>query len=286
MNPFEILGLSDDVTLEQIKKRYRQLSLEHHPDRGGDIEKFRSITDAYSLINSEQNLKNYRSRKNSIFSWDSDLESFFGDMFNAKKPPARRTIYTDVYISFEESFTGCTKHVFYQEVKTCRACGGVGASSFDPQGNVVKTCNDCLGAGFTNQTHQAELNIPRSVADGHQLVAADDVVATIHIVPHGDMTRKGLDVLSMLKVSLRDVFNGSRLHLQTLHGEVAFDLPRCLQPDKIIRLKKKGFFDVRRNTYGDHLLTIKLVIPEFSDENCEKIVRCLDEIQTRESKTS
>jgi DnaJ-class molecular chaperone len=158
----------------------------------------------------------------------------------------------------------------------------VGASSFDPQGNVLKTCNDCLGAGCIQQTHQTEINIPRSVFDGHQLHASDDVIVTVRIVPDAELTRKGFDIHQNLKVSLRDIFNGSRLTIQTLHGQVAFDLPRCLQPDKIVRLKKKGFFDVRRNTYGDHLLTIKLVVPDFPTEDCDKIVRCLDEIQTRQ----
>lgn len=284
MNPFEILGIPEDSTLEQIKKKYRQLSLEHHPDRGGDIEKFRKVTDAYSLINSEQNLKNYRSRKNNIFSWDSDLESYFGDIFGSKKSHVRRTMYADVYITLEESFSGCTKHVFYKEVSTCRSCGGVGAASFDSQGNVKKSCDDCLGEGVIHQTHETLLEIPRSVIDGQQLTANTDLIATVHVTPHNDFHRKGFDIHSSLTVSLRDIFQGSRLTTQTLHGEVSFDLPRCLQPEKILRLKKKGFFDVRRNTYGDHLLTIKLAIPEFSAENCDKIVRCLDEIQTREPK--
>jgi molecular chaperone DnaJ len=284
INPFEILGVPEDANLEQIKKKYRQLSLQHHPDRGGDIEKFRKFTDAYSLINTEQNIKNYRNRKNSIFTWDADLENYFGDIFGSKKNHIRRTMYADLFITLEESFSGCKKHVFYKEVHTCRDCGGVGAALFDAQGNVKKACDGCLGEGVVNQTHETILEIPRSVAEGNQLSASEDLIVTVHVTPHPDFHRKGFDIHSSLNVSLRDIFQGSRLTAQTLHGDVSFDLPRCIQPEKILRLKKKGLFDVRRNTYGDHLLTIKLAIPEFSAENCDKIVRCLDEIQTREPK--
>jgi molecular chaperone DnaJ len=287
MNPFQVLGLLEDADLEQIKKRFRQLSLEHHPDRGGDPEKFRVYSDAYSMINSEHNLKAYKSRKNSIFHWDKDLETYFGDIFGAKASPARRTIYTDIRITMEEAFQGCTKHIYYKEVKTCRSCGGVGALSFDPQGNVKKLCDECLGEGVINQSHQTTVNVPRSVTDGYQLSAsAEDVIVTVHILPHNDFIRKGFDVHSCLHVTLRDIFEGSKLKVLTMHGEIEFDLPRCIQPEKILRLKKRGFFDVRRNTYGDHLLTIKLSIPELEVQDCEKIVRCLDGIQKNRSKTN
>lgn len=284
MNPFQILGLPEDADLDAIKKRFRKLSFEYHPDRGGDPEKFRVYSDAYSLINSEHNLKSFRARKNSIFHWDKDLETYFGDIFGTKASPARRTIYTDIRISLEEAFQGCVKHIYYKEVKTCRSCGGVGAESFDPEGNIKKSCDECLGNGVTNQTHQTTVKIPRSVPDGYQLSAeAEDVIVTVHILPHNDYIRKGFDIYSTLNVSLRDIFNGTKITVPTIHGDVEFDLPRCIQPEKIIRLKKRGFFDVRRNSYGDHLLTIKLSIPELSVEDCKKIVRCLDGIQTGES---
>lgn len=280
MNPYEVLGLPENAPLEEIKKKYRKLSLEHHPDRGGDPNEFRKYADAYSLIDSESKIKAYHSRKNSIFSWDKDLEEYFGDLFGAKPSPVRRTIFADAYITLEESFQGCTKQVFYKEIKTCRACGGVGADSFDKQGNVKKTCDDCLGEGFTNNTHQTSVHIPRSVTEGYQINSADeDVIVKVHVLPHDDFQRKGFDTHATLLVSLQEVFSGSKIKVNTMHGEVEFDLPRCIQPDKVVRIRKKGFFDFRRNTYGDHLLTVKVKIPECSIEECENIVRCLDAVQ-------
>jgi molecular chaperone DnaJ len=283
VNPYQVLELPEDASLEDIKKRYRKLSLEHHPDRGGNPDEFRRVTDAYSLIDSEAKIKMYHSRKSSIFQWDKDLEEYFGDLFGAKPSPVRRTTFTDAYVTFEESFSGCEKQVFYKEVRTCRGCGGVGASLFDPQGNVKKPCEDCLGDGFTNQTHQTTVSIPRSVTEGYQLNSnTEDVIVKVHVFPHDDFTRKGFDVHASLYVSLQEVFSGSKIKVPTLHGDVEFDLPKCIQPDRVVRIKNKGFYDVRRNTYGDHLLTIKVKIPECSSEDCEKIVRCLDAIQKSE----
>ena len=51
MNPYEVLGLNSDATLDEIKKRYRQLAQELHPDRGGDGDKFSQVNLAYDILN-------------------------------------------------------------------------------------------------------------------------------------------------------------------------------------------------------------------------------------------
>lgn len=51
MNPYEVLGLNSDATPEEIKKRYRQLAQDLHPDRGGDGDKFAQVNLAYDILN-------------------------------------------------------------------------------------------------------------------------------------------------------------------------------------------------------------------------------------------
>lgn len=51
MNPYEVLGLNSDATQEEIKKRYRQLAQDLHPDRGGDGDKFAQVNLAYDILN-------------------------------------------------------------------------------------------------------------------------------------------------------------------------------------------------------------------------------------------
>ena len=47
---YQILGVSKDASQDEIKKKYRKLSLQHHPDRGGDAEKFKEVSEAYENI--------------------------------------------------------------------------------------------------------------------------------------------------------------------------------------------------------------------------------------------
>jgi DnaJ-class molecular chaperone len=51
LNPYEVLGLNSDATQEEIKKRYRQLAQDLHPDRGGDGDKFAQVNLAYDILN-------------------------------------------------------------------------------------------------------------------------------------------------------------------------------------------------------------------------------------------
>ena len=56
-NHYETLGLNENASQDEIKKKYRKLSLKHHPDRGGDQEKFKEISVAYEILGDVAKLK-------------------------------------------------------------------------------------------------------------------------------------------------------------------------------------------------------------------------------------
>lgn len=58
-NPYEVLGVKSDATLETIKKKYRALAFRHHPDVGGDPEEFKKISQAYAILSDPSNRKQY-----------------------------------------------------------------------------------------------------------------------------------------------------------------------------------------------------------------------------------
>ena len=54
MDPYKTLGVSEDTDQKEIKKAYRKLAAQHHPDRGGDEEKFKEVAEAYSILSDDQ----------------------------------------------------------------------------------------------------------------------------------------------------------------------------------------------------------------------------------------
>ena len=63
---YQILGVNQNATQDEIKKAYRKLAVEHHPDKGGDENKFKKISEAYDTIGDEVKRKQYDNQKNTI----------------------------------------------------------------------------------------------------------------------------------------------------------------------------------------------------------------------------
>ena len=64
---YGVLGVKENATQEEIKKVYRKLVKENHPDKGGDEEKFKKISTAYDVLGDENKRKQYDQQKNNPF---------------------------------------------------------------------------------------------------------------------------------------------------------------------------------------------------------------------------
>jgi molecular chaperone DnaJ len=278
MNPFEILGVSENATQQEIKKAYRTLALKYHPDKsGGDEDKFREIQSAYELINTEQKVKSYKNRSHGSFVWDSDLETYFKDFFtNMQGSVRKKTVHISIVLTLEEAFQGVTKTIQYKINETCHYCGGTGATTFDKTGRAISSCDRCFGVGSTSTHKQTSVSIPRSVTSGTTLIAEEkDVIVNIQVAPHSIFEINGTTVYSTVNLPFIKVFDNSTITADTLHGKIEVQIPRCVQPEQMLRLKGKGLFDNRKNSYGDHIIKIKIEIPRLPDDICEKIVSVL-----------
>lgn len=279
MNPFQVLGLKDDASLDDIKKAFRTLSMQYHPDKNDSeeaIQKFREVRDAYELINTEQKIQRYRSKKANPLNWDSDMETFFKDFFGNGRAAVKKTVYVTVSITLEEAFKGGKKSFFYRVAQTCAGCGGTGATQFDSHGRVRVICEKCTGRGTIAQTLSASVDIPQSVEHG-KIIPADNgaVQVTISLVPHNSMERRQFDIFSEITIPLIQVFDGSSVTVNTLHGPVEIQIPKCIQNDQQLRIRNHGMWDFRKNAFADHIIKLKIQIPKLPDEICSKIVECL-----------
>lgn len=282
IDPFKVLGLPDTATYDEIKKRYKELAVQHHPDKGGDAEKFKDIGAAYEMIGSEAKLKQYKSRGS--MQWDETFDSVFRDFFGRGGfGVAKKTVHVTLTISLEEAFNGGTKKFMYRTAQTCGHCGGTGATAFYKTGRPKTLCQRCAGAGSISEVSEAQIDIPKSIPAGTSMfISAKDLHVTIQIAAHPVFERKGCDVYSHLEIPLVKVFDGSTSVVNTLHGPVEVAVPRCVQNDQFLRVREKGFYDSRKGGFGDHILRLKVSIPKLSDADCNKIVECLNGIQKKE----
>lgn len=150
---YAVLGVDRTASIEEIKKSYRKLAMEKHPDRNpGDdsaAEQFKEIQNAYEVLSDPTKKAQYdrggpqpmnfrrRARSTDYSSYQSVMEEFFGGGSIFKG----RNIQVRVEIELKDVYTGCSRHIKVKKRKVCTVCSGKGITGFTP-------CGVCGGSGF------------------------------------------------------------------------------------------------------------------------------------------
>ncbi|MDQ3067940.1 MAG: J domain-containing protein [Actinomycetota bacterium] len=167
-NLYDTLGVAKNASADEIKKAYRKLAREHHPDGGGDEARFKEIQGAYDVLSEPDKRKQYdafgstngRGPQAGGASFEEfDLSDLFGGLFGGgggfgrqqRRPQPERgaDLQTEVHVSFEDSLKGVQVPVRANVETACSACGGSGAEP----GTAPITCPECAGRGVTSDSH-------------------------------------------------------------------------------------------------------------------------------------
>lgn len=168
---YSILGVSKDASDGDIKKKYRQLAREYHPDKGGDKEKFQQIQEAYETLSDEQKRRAYDNPQsqnnihiNGGFPFEFNFNSFFHPQAKPQQASQKKNdhIYT-CKITLEDVYFGITKKIKVQRNKICTTCrldcsqcNGAGQLTqhiqMGPFTQIInQLCQNCNGSGIKNK---------------------------------------------------------------------------------------------------------------------------------------
>lgn len=190
---YEVLGVSKTATADEIKKAYRKLTKENHPDlHPGDKtceERFKEANEAYEILSDEEKRRKYDQFGMAAFDPNSgfgaggfsggfdfgDLSDLFGgigDIFGGgfggfagsrradpNAPRKGSDVRTDLTISFEEAAFGCQKEVTVPIIEQCSDCKGNGCAP----GTTPEVCPDCKGSGQTVTQQRTPFGMAQSV---------------------------------------------------------------------------------------------------------------------------
>ena len=170
---YKILGVDKNASQDDIKKAYRKLARQYHPDlHPGDnaaAEKFKEINEANEVLSDEKRRKNYDNFGDPNgagfggagagaggFGGFGGFEDIFGDIFGGFGGRSQRAqtktkgddVTVEVTLSFLDAAKGCRREIVYTRDEPCSTCSSTGAKN----GTAYKTCDKCGGTGQVQYT--------------------------------------------------------------------------------------------------------------------------------------
>ena len=142
---YEVLGISRDATDEQIKKAFRKLAFQYHPDHNHDPgaeAQFKEINEAYEILSDSERRHAYDSYGHAGISDMGGFEGFnfggMGDIFDAffggatsttqrRSPQKGADLSAEIELTFEEAIFGASKTFEATRIEICSTCNGIGA---------------------------------------------------------------------------------------------------------------------------------------------------------------
>ncbi len=167
---YEVLGVSENATDEEIKRAFRKLAFEYHPDRNRDDGaegKFKEVNEAYEVLADPDKRAAYdrfgHSGAGGVFGRGFEGFDFsgFGDIFDAffggattatrQAPQQGADLQHKLTITFEEAAFGCEKEINISRIESCSLCQGVGSKP----GSQPSRCPSCDGTGRVRRVQQS-----------------------------------------------------------------------------------------------------------------------------------
>lgn len=243
-NYYKVLGVNNNATQDEIKKKYRQLSKKYHPDKNkepGAEEKFKEITEAYSIIGDEKKRKQYDLE---IYGNNFDPFMNFKNGFNEgwSYHTSVTNINTTMTITLEESYYGCTKQI------------RVG----------MKTYNITIPRGITNNKVLVMKGIGGRGTDMFGQEITGDLYVTIHVYNNNDKMWLNDDgtLEVMFSLDWLDCILGSEQKIDVFDKYVTFKTPKFVQNGGYSIISGKGFPKFKSDGFGNIKINYIVKMPK------------------------
>ncbi len=267
---YATLGVAKGATAEEIKKAYRKLALQYHPDRNKTREaeeKFKEINQAYEVLSDPQKRGQYDQFGSQAFEGGNPFGGAGGPFggFGGRQGPFTYSYSTGGQGAegFDFNFGGFSDpfEIFEQFF------GGGGASPFGRRKPTYSLTIDFMDAikgsekKVTIDNKSRTIKIPAGV-NNNSRISFDNFDIVLNIRPHEKFAREGQDIITEEEVSMVTAAVGGLVDVETIDGSVKLKIPEGTQPGSLIRLKGRGVANLNNKNRGDHYVKVKVVIPK------------------------
>lgn len=298
-NYYDILGVAETASDDEIKKAFRKQAMQHHPDKWWDQEKFKTINEAYQVIWDNQKKQQYDSVRKGWYSggfggqwfgWQGgfwgfsdgaqfqfggDINDIFGDLLGgffwwqggySNRPRKWDDIELQLNISFEQAYTGLTKEITYTKVV-----------DINSQTREMKQDNDTVSVEVPGGIHSGQYI--KFTGKGHAWRngwPAGDLYIKIYMKPSQNYEREGDNIIVYADVSIVDLVLGTEVQVAHPEAKVPVKIPKWTQVTDIVKIAGKGFtkmwkWGVFGGKHGDLLVKLRVNVPKKLSKEHEKL---------------
>lgn len=300
---YDVLGISKSATDEEIKTAYRKLAKTHHPDKGGDKNKFQEIQTAYETLSDINKRNNYNGQQQNPFPFP--FEHPFFKYHNKPTIIKKNDHIYNCNITLKDVYTGINKKFKIQRnkicnncKKICQQCNGNGKLIYNQQlgpfiQRVEHNCSNCNSTGILKDTNNCntcnnkrfiveenifDVNIKPGIESGTEIKFPEwgeqptrnnetpgSFIVKIIVDDHPEFKRDQLNLIWRTKISLRDSIIGKTIIIPHFIGPIELNTKGfgIINPNKEYILSKKGLIDDKGN-YGNIKLQFIIEYKEFN----------------------
>jgi DnaJ-class molecular chaperone len=286
-DPYKVLGVARDAPDEEIRRAYRKLAKELHPDlnpknRVSAEEQFKKVSAAYDIVGDPEKRKRYdrgeidangdprrgfqrgsgpftgrggggpfTGRGGQGTAEDFGLGDFFSDFFGASRARSEAG----------GPFAMRGRDLRYTlEIDFLEAAAGAKKRVTLPEGG---TLDLTVPEGVSNgQT----LRLKGKGAAGNRGSEPGDALVEIRVRPHAQFNRSGDDIGLELPITIDEAVLGAKIEVPTVSGRVQLTIPKGTSSGRAFRLKGKGVHNTTTRNTGDQLVTVRIVLPSHVDD--------------------
>ena len=273
MDYYSILGVPRNASEKELKQAYKKMSMQHHPDRGGDEAKFKEVNEAYSTLKDPQKRKQYdnpqsqyRFNTTNNYDFSGFSPNDFADLFTQRT--GRRTRKNrDIRISAELTLPDV---LFGKDL----------VARYRLHSGKTQDVNIHIPKGVD---HGQNIKFHGLGDDTHPQIQRGDLIVSIRVKRDPNWKRDGIDLHKSIDISVFDAIMGCKQQITTLDNRrLELKIPKGTQPGATFSINGHGLPILNHHNRGNIFVHVNVRIPTgLTEEQLEKIQDVKDEITLR-----